>query len=198
MTSGTPPLRSVLWCPIGAAGAEHCTLLRLAKGFRLEGHVVTAATSPGSSSAGALPLHVHYIVDCDSVWRTRAVSISQYYGAEQRTLRLDVINKRWWTAEGVEISELHWLVDVDLSVTPATNTLPIRRLALDVGQRADVTAAWLRFPALTVEPLPQTYERLAPNLYRYTSDGGRFAALLETDDLGLVVRYEGGWERVAG
>jgi len=70
-------------------------------------------------------------------------------------------------------------------------------LALDVGQSADVTAAWLRFPALTVEQLPQTYERMAPNLYRYTSDGGRYTALLETDDLGLVVRYEDGWERVA-
>jgi hypothetical protein len=193
MTFGTPALRTVVWRPLDATGAEHCTLRRLAKGLRLEGHVIGAAAAPG----GTVPLHVHYIVDCDSVWRTRAVSISQLYGAVQTTLRLDVINQRWWTAEGVEIPQLHWLIDVDLGVTPATNTLPIRRLALEVGQRAEVTAAWLRFPALTVEPLPQTYERLAPNLYRYSSNGGRFSALLETDDLGLVVHYEGGWERTA-
>ena len=193
MTFAMPALRTVLWRPLDGAGVEHCTLRKLAKGVRLEGHVISTADGLG----GTVPLHVHYIVDTDSVWRTRAVSISQHYGTVQTTLRLDVINHRWWTAEGVEIPQLHWLIDVDLGVTPATNTLPIRRLALNVGQRADVTAAWLRFPALTVEPLPQTYERLAPNLYRYSSDGGRFSALLETDDLGLVVRYEGGWERTA-
>ena len=193
MTFALPALRTVVWRPFDATGAEHCMLRKLAKGFRLEGHVITTVGSP----AAAVPLHVHYIVDCDAVWRTRAVSISQLYGTVQTTLRLDVTNQRWWTAEGVELPQLHWLTDVDLGVTPATNTLPIRRLSLDVGQRADVTAAWLRFPALTVEPLPQTYERLAPNLYRYSSDGGRFSALLETDDLGLIVHYEGGWERTA-
>ena len=151
----------------------------------------------GAVWRATVPLHVHYIVDCDSVWRTRAVSISQHYGTEQSTLRLDVINQRWWTAEGVEIPQLHWLIDVDLGVTPATNTLPIRRLALEVGQRADVTAAWLRFPALTVEPLPQTYERLAPKSLSLFQRRRQVSALLETDDLGLVVRYEGGWERVA-
>jgi uncharacterized protein len=196
MTFGTLPLRTVVWRPLAVGSeheAEHCTLRKLAKGFRLEGHVVTAVASGGSH----VPLHVHYIVDSDAAWRTRAVSVSQHYGLVQSTLRLDVINMRWWTAEGIEIPQLHWLIDVDLGVTPATNTLPIRRLGLDVGQHADVTAAWLRFPALTIEPLPQTYERLAPNLYRYTSNGGLFSALLETDEFGMVVHYEGGWECVA-
>jgi uncharacterized protein len=187
MTATT--LRTVLWRPVGAAGAQHCTLRRLAKGFRLDGHVL--------NSVEGIPLHVQYIVDCDLAWRTRVVTISQSYGTAGSTLRFDVVNKRWWTAEGAEMAALHWLIDVDLSVTPATNTLPIRRLALDVGQKCDVTAAWVRFPALTVEPLLQTYERVATNVYRYTSNGGSFSALLEVDDLGLVVRYERIWERVA-
>jgi hypothetical protein len=185
----TTTLRTVLWRPVGAAGAQHCALRQLAKGFRLEGHVV--------NSFDDIPLYVHYIVDCDSTWRTRVVRVRQSYGTDSSTLRLDVVDKRWWTADGAEVAGLHWLIDVDLSVTPATNTLPIRRLALAVGQKADVTAAWVRFPTLTVEPLQQTYERLAGNVYRYSSDGASFSALLEVDDLDLVVRYEGGWERVA-
>ena len=35
-------------------------------------------------------------------------------------------------------------VDVDLSFTPATNTLPIRRLGLDIGEEAEIHVAWLR------------------------------------------------------
>jgi hypothetical protein len=182
-------VRTVLWCPIKSPGAEQCALRRLANGFRLEGHVVGAAEG--------LPHHVHYIVDCDAAWRTRVVTVDQSLGPTRRTLRLDVEHSRRWRSGGAEYRELEGLVDVDLGVTPATNTLPIRRLGLAVGEWADVTAAWVRFPSLTVSPLAQRYERIAPAVYRYTSDGGRFTALLEVDDLGLVVRYEGGWERTA-
>jgi hypothetical protein len=79
-----------------------------------------------------------------------------------------------------------------------TNTLPIRRLAPAIGESIDVTAAWVRFPELTLEPLPQRYTRLSERRYRYESNGGAFVAELEVDDAGLVITYEGGWERVAG
>ena len=95
-----------------------------------------------------------------------------------------------------EIAELWAATDLDLECSPVTNTLAINRLALDVGESADIVAAWVRFPALTVEPLPQTYTRLAESTYLY-QDGNGFSADLEVDDLGLVVRYGEIWERVA-
>jgi uncharacterized protein len=60
-----------------------------------------------------------------------------------------------------------------------------------------VTAAWVRFPELTIEPLPQRYIRLADRRYHYESAGGAFIAEIEVDDLGIVTTYEGGWQRVA-
>ena len=60
-----------------------------------------------------------------------------------------------------------------------------------------MTAVWVRFPELTIEPLPQRYGRLAERRYRYESAGGAFAAEIEVDDLGLVTTYEGGWRRIA-
>ena len=59
-----------------------------------------------------------------------------------------------------------------------------------------MTAAWVRFPELTVEPLTQCYERTGDRLYRYSSGGGAFTADIEVDELGLVVRYPPLWERV--
>ena len=79
---------------------------------------------------------------------------------------------------------------------PATNTLPIRRLNLELGQSREVTAAWLKFPDLTLAILPQRYTRLAPQRYGYQSGTG-FSAEMLVDDLGLVTAYPGGWERVA-
>jgi hypothetical protein len=97
----------------------------------------------------------------------------------------------------VEIHAVAGCLDVDLAFTPATNILPLRRLGLAVGESREVTAAWIRFPDLSVEPLPQRYTRLDERRVRYESRGGAFTAELEVDELGLVVRYPPLWERVA-
>lgn len=81
-------------------------------------------------------------------------------------------------------------------MTPATNTLPIRRLKLQVGSGQSVTAAWVKFPELSVQRLSQRYTRLKENTYRYESDTG-FSAEIVVDDLGLVTAYPGGWRRIA-
>jgi hypothetical protein len=96
-----------------------------------------------------------------------------------------------------DLEALHGLTDVDLGFSPVTNTLPIRRLDPAIGESVAVTAAWVRFPELTIEPLPQRYTRLAERRYRYESAGGAFVAEIEVDDLGLVTTYEGGWRRSA-
>jgi hypothetical protein len=86
-------------------------------------------------------------------------------------------------------------VDVDLSFTPATNTLPIRRLGLAVGEEAEIAVAWLVWPELRFERARQRYTRLAEDRYRYTQDD--FEAELTVDKEGLVLEYEGLWRAVA-
>jgi uncharacterized protein len=79
---------------------------------------------------------------------------------------------------------------------PSTNTLPIRRLDLPIGRGRDVTAAWIKFPDLTLKPLRQRYTRLGENSYRYQSGAG-FSANILVDELGLALDYAGGWKRLA-
>ena len=93
------------------------------------------------------------------------------------------------------LKEFEGLVDVDLQVTPATNTLPIRRLQLGVGESAETDALWVRFPELALERLPQRYTRTGEFRYTYESRGGAFRAELEVDAQGLVVRYGDIWKR---
>jgi hypothetical protein len=113
---------------------------------------------------------------------------------QQQTLSLQPRSDGRWFLNGQPVDGVDGCIDIDLGITPATNTLPIRRLNLAIGQSADVVATWVRFPSLAVEPLSQRYTRLSRDRYRYESDTG-FTTELEVDDDGIVTTYEGGWER---
>jgi hypothetical protein len=96
----------------------------------------------------------------------------------------------WAWEGGPELAEVAGSLDVDLTVTPATNTLPIRRLAaLQIGQAADLDMPWVQFPALEVLPSAQRYERLAADRWRFAT--GDFQAELLVDPDGLVLDYGG-------
>jgi hypothetical protein len=117
-------------------------------------------------------------------------------GPVEHSLQLAVDEQQRWQLNGRDMAALAGCVDVDLGFSPSTNSLPIRRLKLAVGESAEVAAAWLRFPSLEFRRLDQRYTRLAERRYRYESEGG-FVAELEVDEAGLVVDYPGGWRRVA-
>lgn len=192
MTPTPPPqlVRSGLWQRVKGVGLERFELLRTGDGWHLRGSLL-ALDGAGPSEAG-------YEVVCDAAWRTRHADVRIRDGSGERAVVLAADGGRW-TVNGREESALAGCVDVDLGWTPSTNTLPIRRLELAIGAASGpVVAAWVRFPELTVEPLPQEYRRLAERRYRYESRAGAFVAGLEVDGDGLVVDYEGVWRRVAG
>lgn len=194
--------RAVLFKGPDLTSLERCTLAKMARGWHIGGTVV--------ASFDGQPAEVIYGIGCDDEWRTRSARIRLTVGTERRELHLGVNvptlgpkkGHRQWTPiyDGKRLEHVGDLADtfdcfdVDLGVTPSTNTLPIRRLDLQVGESAEVTAVWVRFPALTVQPLTQRYTRLDERRYRYESATG-FSAELEVDELGLVVRYGDVWER---
>jgi len=176
----------IAWRRVDAVGFERCGLSRERDRYKLGG---TIGLLEGGESFDA-----SYDVTCDAAWVTRSVTVDLRGPDGERSLQLAVKDGLWWV-EGRLEATLRECVDVDLGWTPSTNTLPIRRLNLAVGESRAVTAAWVRFPELTVERLPQEYRRLDERRYRYSSAGGRFVAELEVDEHGLVTTYGQIWTR---
>jgi len=106
-------------------------------------------------------------------------------------VRVSADRERKWYLNHAECPAVASCLDIDLGFSPSTNLLPIRRLSLAVGQSAEVRAAWLPFPSLTFEALPQVYRREGEQLYRYESGGGVFVRLLEVNPVGFVTNYPG-------
>ena len=189
MTFRSPPnIQTVLWTRRDQVSLEYFELREAAEDVRLSGTILT--------SHEGQPLRVAYTVYCDREWATRSVRVAVDYAMTSRDLVLTVDDQRHWWSDGKELADVAGCTDVDISLTPSTNTLPIRRMSLALGDGSDVVAAWIRVPELVIEPLPQRYVRTGEFLYRYSSAGGAFAADIEVDDLGLVIRYPPAWERV--
>ena len=162
-------------------GVERFELLRRDGGWLLRGSIVQGS------------VETRYSVEVNGAWETERAVIT----VPGRVVRLDASGGKW-LVDGVHDPALDGCVDVDLSITPSTNTLPLRRLELPVGAASGpVRAAWVRFPALTVEVLSQEYRRLTVRTYQYVSRQLDFEAELEVDEDSLVVRYGDLWEALA-
>jgi uncharacterized protein len=174
---------AVLW-EASDGGSEVCVLERAGRGWRLGGTVLTHEARQ--------PIELRYAVTVDSTWTTTGVEVLvAFAGGDPRELA--ELGELWSGTE--RPPEYRDCVDVDLGFTPATNTLPIRRLGLDVGEGAEIHVAWVVWPELTVRRVLQRYDRLAKDRYRYTQDD--FEAELTVDEHGLVLEYEGLWRAIA-
>jgi hypothetical protein len=140
------------------------------------------------------PCKLDYVVVCDSSWWTRSARVSGMIGDHEIGLSVSVDAGQRWRVNGTDCPAVGGCVDIDLGFSPSTNLLPIRRLALNVGEEAEVRAAWLPFPSLVFKVLPQVYRREGERTYRYESRGGAFVRVLEVNAVGFVTSYPGLWQ----
>jgi hypothetical protein len=129
------------------------------------------------------PIHFAYVLE------ERAGEISR--------LALVVDETQRWQQSRSPLPLADGLFDVDFEISPVTNSLSIRRLNLKVGESAQSTAVWVRFPGLRLERLRQRYTRIDDTRYRYEAPELGFTSQLEVDKAGLIVKYGDLWMRIA-
>lgn len=172
----------ILWRRLDLPGHDTCRIWQDGGRRGLDGAAVWADPSG--------PAHLAYLVTCDEGWITRSVRVQGRVGLQEITLSIHRDDLGNWRAAGEELSEFSGLQDIDLGFTPATNTLPIRRMMQQGQSDAALAAVWLDPADWSLKRLPQTYQR-AEGGWDYTSDG--FAARLATDASGFVTDYPGLW-----
>jgi hypothetical protein len=138
---------------------------------------------------------VDYSISLDPAGCTRNARVSSRTRAGSRTVVLETDGAGRWTFNGRAVPGLDGCLDVDLESSAVTNALPVRRMRLATGERAEAPAAYVRALDLTVERLDQTYERATDegtrSRYDYTAPGFDFSCRLVYDESGLVVAYPG-------
>jgi uncharacterized protein len=183
--------REVMWVPWEEAGLEHLRLLTSDGGVVANGLVI-------GLEAGR-PFRIGYEVRCDERWRVREVRAATP-DSERPVIELVADGEgHWKRGSGEPVPELDGCIDIDISATPFTYTLPIRRLGLEPGESEELKVTYVRVPELLVGPERQRYgcleARADGGLYHFEALPGGFTARLPVDAEGLVIDYPGLFRR---
>lgn len=184
--------RSVCWIPIWSDGRKGTGLEHLLLSEQLADSVVLAFDENHG------PFRLTYRLVWDESWRLREADLAVVTERATRSLSLRTDGQRHWRyGDGRAAVDLDGCSDIDIWPTPFTNSFPIRREPMAVGERREFKMAWIRAPELTVHAQPQAYTRLAERLYLFESlDGSGFKAELPVDEVGIVLDYPDLFTRV--
>ena len=173
----------VMWAPWGQPGLEHLHLASAPDGVLANGLIIGIAEDQ--------PFRARYEIRCDGQWRVREVRVALLDSGPSEIGLFADGNGRWTAHTGAPMPELDGCIDVDISTTPFTNTLPIRRLRLPGGASADLLVVYVDVPTLQLTAERQRYTALETRsgaaLYRFEALPSGFTAELWVDPDDLVI-----------
>ena len=169
------------WTGVLAESTEICVLDETLRGIHVE------STVHGNFGS------CEYTLIADRGWHFQSLTVA----VDDRSLRVDYDGIAWIT-DGATRRDLDGAREVDIAISPFSNSLPIRRLRLDIGQSADLITAYVTVPELAVVADPQRYTRLTDYEYRYESLDSDFTRTITVDEHGLVLSYPGLFIRTDG
>jgi uncharacterized protein len=184
--------RTVMWMQWNNLGMEQLHIENNRLGTNVDGVVV------GIRDGRAF--RARYQIDTTADWQVRhfRIELLQSDGA-MLSLRSNRAGQ-WWRSDDTALPDLNGCLDMDLAATPFTNTLAIRRLALQPGEMRQLTVVHITVPELTIRALPQRYTCLEVgsqgSVYRYEALSRNFSADLLVDRDGLVIEYPQAFRRI--
>lgn len=184
--------RTICWTPIWNKNREGRGLEHLLLAERVADSVILAFDEERG------PFRLTYRLTWSESWQLRDAELIVATERFTRSLNLQTDGQGHWRhRDGRAIEDLDGCLDVDIWPTPFTNSFPIRRAPMAIGERRPFRMAWIFAPDLTVHAQPQAYTRLADRLYLFEDlDGSGFRAELPVDEDGVVLDYPDLFRRV--
>ncbi len=167
------------WRPLTGSGLEHVRIYHWNSGVKIFGTLI--------GETDETPFGLSYEINLALDWSFEALLVQTDTGTMEH-LRRDPDGD--WHGWRDPLPELAACTDIDLSGSPLTNTLPIRRVTdWQVGIPRHFSMAYVDLPRLSFRPHRQIYTWLGENRYRYQNADESFSADLTVDDAGFVVDY---------
>jgi uncharacterized protein len=172
--------RKITWEGLEYRSLENCTLTETDNGI--------AVTSIITGQVNNQAIKILYKILTDTLWTTYFVEINVIFGGHKKTLLLEK-KGAYWLVNNMIDRRFDGCVDIDISLTPFTNTLPIRRLAFNGQLSNRIEVIYIDIIADIIMPVRQYYTKISDSVYLYENEKSTFKAELKTDSYGLVIEY---------
>lgn len=132
---------------------------------------------------------VEYTIQTNSAWQTLSVEIDSRHDNHIQHFHFKGDGEGNWTENGKTLEAFAGCIDVDIPLTPFTNTLPINRLKLTKDQTQEIKVIYCDILEKQISAVRQKYTCISPTSYHYENVPNDFEATIEMDDSGFVVDY---------
>ena len=177
--------RQIIWSNLTSTGLEHFQLSSRNNEIIADGIVIGVEQD--------VAFRIRYEIICDIHWQVRKVTVTSLAEKGQTICLVTDGSGNWTNETGEEIPAFLGCLDVDIRITPFTNTLPIRRLRLPEGQSSEIKVVYIDIPGMQLSVKPQRYTCLEikenESKYKFESLDADFTAILTVDADKLVKDY---------
>ncbi|GHA29953.1 hypothetical protein GCM10007989_27030 [Devosia pacifica] len=183
-----PSSQNLFWRRLDAAGLERLELTIA------ENRIVANSTTIGVEDGGFRIEH-RWVLTPD--WSVQSCIVRKEGVRGRARLALERYGNGW-KVDGDVRPDLEGTGEPDLSITPFCNSFPIRHMIAADQDHLTLDTSFIDAAAMRVSRSRQSYRRVGPDLFHYLDLGfaDGFEAHISVDHMGLVIRYDGLFERV--
>jgi hypothetical protein len=173
-------MREILWQSWENNALEHLQLISQAKGLMTAKSVLIGIDKEK-------PFQFRYLVHLSAEFVVRSFEV---YVDDKLMISMSSDGSgQWVDSMNKRLPDFDGCIDIDITATPFTNTLPIRRLGLKSAESGDIRVVYVDLFERRLYPAEQRYTCLLSKLYRFEMPSIAFTADIPVDKDGFVLDY---------
>lgn len=180
--------KQIVWKGLFYQMMEYCNVETTETDIRIDGTIVGYGEDT--------PFSVSYDIITDRLWQVSALEMAVEKAGEYSWISLQRDQDGVWTQSGHARPEWEKCIDIDISLTPLTNTLPIKRLQLEPNDRREIDVLYINIFKDEIKPVKQWYTKLNDEKYLYEGVVKDFKAEIKIDEDGFVTDYPDLFSRI--
>jgi len=177
-----PMQTKITWTGILYHCIEHCLLTKTAAG-----HEITSSITGTHENKN---YQVDYSIGTNQHWELEWMDLQTVIDNSPNSVTVERKDGRL-LLNGKPSEDFQAIYDVDISLTPFTNTLPVNRLRLNDGDQRVIDVLYFDILEKQIKPVMQVYTRISAEHYIYENYDKSFKADITIDQQGLVTDYPG-------
>ena len=172
---------NILWTGIEYHSLENLVLTKTEQGVE--------ATSVIVGSYDDKIYRVDYLTKTNENWETIFFELRTQVSDKRDVVSYHSDGKGKWTKDGRPLNEFNGCIDIDISLTPFTNALPINRLQWKINQPQQIKVLFVDILNHQILSVKQCYTKLSETEYKFENVPNDFEAVITVDEMGLVANY---------